>query len=524
MEKQILSGEEARRAVKVGIDKLADAVKSTLGPKGQNVILEKAAGRPLVTNDGVTIAKEIELADPFENAGAQLIKEAATQTNEAAGDGTTTATLLTQVMVTEGLRQLAVGASPVFLRQGMGAATQAALAELKLQAQEVSGQAEIAQVGTISSGLPEVGKLIAEAIEKVGPDGIIMVEESKSVDTYCQVVEGMEFDLGYISHYMVTDNQKMQALIDDAYILFTDQKLTRFDEVQPILEACAQAGKYLVMIAEDFAGEALNTLIYNRVQSNLAIMCIRAPGYGDGRVEMLKDMAALTGGAFFSDETGLGVKDAQPEMLGRARQVKVTRDTTTIVDGAGDPQTVEARISLIRNRLKHTDYDFDQERLKERLAKMVSGIAMIKVGAATETELQEKKLRIEDAIHATQAAVEEGIVPGGGTVFIDLIPVVEEQVAGMTGDERLGGEIVARALTAPLCQIAENAGLEGSVVLEKVRAAREKGYGFDAAQGEFCDMVTAGIIDPAKVSRSALETASSVAAMILTTEALTAEK
>ena len=524
MSKLILRGDEARKALQAGVDQLADTVKVTLGPKGRNVVLDKKFGAPLITNDGVTIAKEVELPDPFENMGAQLVKEVSTKTNDVAGDGTTTATLLAQAMIHEGLKNLAAGANPVIVRKGMAKAVEAAVAEVKKQAKKVDGSNDIARVGAVSSGDDEIGKLIADAMEKVSSDGVITIEESKTAETYSEVVEGMQFDRGYITPYMVTDTEKMEAVIDDAYILITDKKISVISDILPILEQLVQSGKKLVIVAEDVEGEALNTLIVNRLRGTLNVVCVKAPGFGDRRKEMLQDIAVLTGGTVVSEEVGLELKAATVDMLGRARQVKVTKETTTIVDGAGDSSAIKERVGQLRNQLSLTTSDYDKEKLQERLAKLAGGVAVIKVGAATETEMKEKKLRIEDALNATRAAVEEGVVAGGGTIFVNIIPAVEALVSAVEGDERTGVRIIAKALEAPIRQISANAGLDGSVILEKVRASGKNGFGFDAYKEEYCDMVACGIIDPAKVTRSALENAASVSAMVLTTESLVADK
>ena len=524
MSKLILRGEEARKALQTGVDTLADTVKVTLGPKGRNVVLDKKFGAPLITNDGVTIAKEIELDDPFENMGAQLVKEVSTKTNDVAGDGTTTATLLAQAMITEGLKNLAAGANPIVVRKGMSKAVDVAVAEVKKQAKTVDGSKDIARVGAVSSGDDAIGQLIADAMEKVSADGVITIEESKTAETYSEVVEGMQFDRGYITPYMVTDTEKMEAVIDDAYILITDKKISVISDLLPLLEQLVQAGKKLVIVAEDVEGEALNTLIVNRLRGTLNVVCVKAPGFGDRRKEMLQDIATLTGGTVISEEVGLELKTATVNMLGRARQVKVTKETTTIVDGAGDTQAIKDRVSQIRAQMANTTSEYDKEKLQERLAKLAGGVAVIKVGAATETEMKEKKLRIEDALNATRAAVEEGVVAGGGTIFVNVIPAVEALLDTVEGDEKTGVKIIAKALEAPIRQIAANAGLDGSVILEKVRSSGVNGYGFDAYKEEYCDMVACGIIDPAKVTRSALQNAASVSAMVLTTESLVADK
>ena len=524
MAKQLIYGEDARKALQRGIDQLADTVKVTIGPKGRNVVLDKKYGGPLITNDGVTIAKEIELDDAFENMGAQLVKEVATKTNDIAGDGTTTATVLAQAFVREGLKNVAAGANPMVMRRGIAKAVKAAVAAIAENSKKVDGTNDIARVGAISSSSDEIGTLIAEAMEKVSTDGVITVEESKTAETYSEVVEGMQFDRGYITPYMVTDTEKMEAVIDDAYILITDKKISVISDILPILEQLVQSGKKLVIIAEDVEGEALNTLIVNRLRGTLNVVCVKAPGFGDRRKEMLQDIAILTGGTVISEEVGLELKTATVDMLGRARQVKVTKENTTIVDGAGDAQAIKDRVGQIRNQIAVTTSDYDKEKLQERLAKMAGGVAVIKVGAATETEMKEKKLRIEDALNATRAAVEEGVVAGGGTIFVNVIPAVEALLDSVDGDEKTGVRIIAKALEAPIRQIAANAGLDGSVILEKVRNSGKLGYGFDAYKEEYCDMVAAGIIDPAKVTRSALENAASVSAMVLTTESLVADK
>ncbi len=524
MSKIIKRGDEARKALESGVNQLADTVKVTLGPKGRNVVLDKKFGSPLITNDGVSIAKEIELADPFENMGAQLVREVSTKTNDVAGDGTTTATLLAQAMVREGLKNLAAGANPIVMKKGMAKAVDAAVASIHAQSQKVNGSDDIARVGTVSSGDAFIGKLIAEAMEKVSADGVITIEESKTAETYSEVVEGMMFDRGYITPYMVTDTEKMEAVIDDAYILITDKKISVISEILPLLEQLVQAGKKLFIIAEDVEGEALSTLIVNRLRGTLNVVCVKAPGFGDRRKEMLQDIAILTGGQVISEELGLTLKDATVDMLGRARQVKVTKENTIIVDGAGDKQAIADRVAQIRSQIGMTTSDYDKEKLQERLAKMAGGVAVIKVGAATETEMKEKKLRIEDALNATKAAVEEGIVAGGGTIYVNTIPAVTALLDQVEGDEKTGVQIVAKALEEPIRQIAANAGLDGSVILEKVRSSGKNGYGFDAYKEEYCDMIASGIVDPAKVTRSALENAASVSGMVLTTESLVADK
>ena len=524
MSKIIKRGDEARKALESGVNQLADTVKVTLGPKGRNVVLDKKFGSPLITNDGVSIAKEIELDDPFENMGAQLVREVSTKTNDVAGDGTTTATLLAQAMVREGLKNLAAGANPIVMKKGMAKAVDAAVASIHAQSQKVNGSDDIARVGTVSSGDAFIGKLIAEAMEKVSADGVITIEESKTAETYSEVVEGMMFDRGYITPYMVTDTEKMEAVIDDAYILITDKKISVISEILPLLEQLVQAGKKLFIIAEDVEGEALSTLIVNRLRGILNVVCVKAPGFGDRRKEMLQDIAILTGGQVISEELGLTLKDATVDMLGRARQVKVTKENTIIVDGAGDKQAIADRVAQIRSQIGMTTSDYDKEKLQERLAKMAGGVAVIKVGAATETEMKEKKLRIEDALNATKAAVEEGIVAGGGTIYVNTIPAVTALLDQVEGDEKTGVQIVAKALEEPIRQIAANAGLDGSVILEKVRSSGKNGYGFDAYKEEYCDMIASGIVDPAKVTRSALENAASVSGMVLTTESLVADK
>ena len=524
MSKIIKRGDEARKALESGVNQLADTVKVTLGPKGRNVVLDKKFGSPLITNDGVSIAKEIELDDPFENMGAQLVREVSTKTNDVAGDGTTTATLLAQAMVREGLKNLAAGANPIVMKKGMAKAVDAAVASIHAQSQKVNGSDDIARVGTVSSGDAFIGKLIAEAMEKVSADGVITIEESKTAETYSEVVEGMMFDRGYITPYMVTDTEKMEAVIDDAYILITDKKISVISEILPLLEQLVQAGKKLFIIAEDVEGEALSTLIVNRLRGTLNVVCVKAPGFGDRRKEMLQDIAILTGGQVISEELGLTLKDATVDMLGRARQVKVTKENTIIVDGAGDKQASADRVAQIRSQIGMTTSDYDKEKLQERLAKMAGGVAVIKVGAATETEMKEKKLRIEDALNATKAAVEEGIVAGGGTIYVNTIPAVTALLDQVEGDEKTGVQIVAKALEEPIRQIAANAGLDGSVILEKVRSSGKNGYGFDAYKEEYCDMIASGIVDPAKVTRSALENAASVSGMVLTTESLVADK
>ena len=524
MSKLIKSGEEARKALEAGVNILADTVKVTLGPKGRNVVLDKKFGAPLITNDGVTIAKDIELEDAFENMGAQLVREVSTKTNDVAGDGTTTATLLAQAMVREGLKNLAAGANPVVMKKGMAKAVETAVSAIKANSQKVNGTDDIARVGTVSSGDEFIGKLIAEAMEKVSADGVITIEESKTAETYSEVVEGMMFDRGYITPYMVTDTEKMEAVIDDAYLLITDKKISVISDILPILEQLVQSGKKLVIIAEDVEGEALSTLIVNRLRGTLNVVCVKAPGFGDRRKEMLQDIAILTGGQVISEELGLTLKDTTVDMLGRARQIKVTKENTIIVDGMGDQQAIKDRVSQIRAQISVTTSEYDKEKLQERLAKLAGGVAVIKVGAATETEMKEKKLRIEDALNATKAAVEEGIVAGGGTIFVNVIPAVTALLKSTEGDEKVGVQMVAKALEEPIRQIAANAGIDGSVVLEKVRSSRKTGYGFDAYKEVYCDMIASGIVDPAKVTRSALENAASVSGMVLTTESLVADK
>ena len=524
MAKIICYGEEARKALEKGVDQLADTVKITLGPKGRNVVLDKKFGAPLITNDGVTIAKEIELEDPFENMGAQLVKEVSTKTNDVAGDGTTTATLLAQAIVKEGLKNLAAGANPMVMKKGIAKATAAAIEAMKVNSQKVNGSADIARVGAVSSGDEAIGQLIAEAMEKVGHDGVITIEESKTAETYSEVVEGMQFDRGYVTPYMVTDTEKMEANLDDALILITDKKISNIQELLPLLEQVVKTGKKLLIIAEDVEGEALSTLIVNRLRGTLNVVCVKAPGFGDRRKEMLQDIAILTGGTVISSDVGLELKEATLDQLGQARQVKVTKENTTIVNGAGSSEEIKARIGQIKSQIEVTTSDYDKEKLQERLAKLAGGVAVIKVGAATEVEMKEKKLRIEDALNATRAAVEEGIVAGGGTAYLNAIPAVEKLYAETEGDEKTGLQIVARALTAPVKQIAANAGIDGSVVLEKIRESGKVGYGFDAYNEVYCDMIPTGIVDPTKVTRSALENAASIASTLLTTESLVADK
>ena len=524
MAKDIIYGEEARKALQSGIDKLADTVKITLGPKGRNVVLDKKFGAPLITNDGVTIAKEIELEDAFENMGAQLIKEVSTKTNDIAGDGTTTATLLAQEFVREGMKNIAAGANPMVVRKGISKAVDVVVKELSKNSKAVSGSEDIARVATVSSGNEEIGALIADAMDKVSADGVITIEESKTAETYSDVVDGMQFDRGYITPYMVTDTDKMEAVIDDAFILITDKKISVIQEILPLLEQIVQSGKKLVIIAEDIEGEALSTLIVNRLRGTFVVVAVKAPGFGDRRKEMLKDIAILTGGDVISEELGFDLKDASLENLGRARQVKVTKDNTVIVDGAGNSEDNKARVGQIKAQIEETTSDFDREKLQERLAKLAGGVAVIKVGASTEIEMKEKKLRIEDALAATKAAVEEGIVAGGGTALLNAIPAVKELVETLDGDEATGAKIILKGLEAPVRQIAKNAGLEGSVIVDTITKSGKIGYGFDAYNEEYKDMLPAGIVDPTKVTRSAVENAASVAAMVLTTESLVADK
>jgi len=523
MAKQIIYAEEARRALEKGVNILADTVKITLGPKGRNVVLDKKFGAPLITNDGVTIAKEIELEDAFENMGAQLVKEVATKTNDVAGDGTTTATLLAQAFVREGLKNLAAGANPMILRKGISKAVEAAVENIKKNSQKVKGKEDIARVAAISAADEVVGNLIADAMEKVGNDGVITVEESKTAETYSDVVEGMQFDRGYISPYMVTDTDKMEAVIDDAYILITDKKIANVQDILPVLEQIVQQGKKLVIVAEDIEGEALTTLVLNKLRGTFVCVGVKAPGFGDRRKAMLEDIAILTGGQVISDEVGLDLKEATLEQLGRAKQVKVQKETTIIVDGQGDVDAIKNRVSQIKAQIEETTSEFDKEKLQERLAKLSGGVAVIKVGAATETEMKEMKLRIEDALAATRAAVEEGIVAGGGTAYINSIDAVKALLDTTTGDEKTGVALVVKALEEPVRQIAHNAGLDGAVIVEKIKTSGKIGYGFNALTEEYMDMIENGIVDPAKVTRSALQNASSVAAMVLTTESLVAD-
>ena len=525
MAKQIKQGEDARKALCAGIDALADTVKITLGPKGRNVVLSKKFGAPVITNDGVTIAKEIELKDEFENMGAQLVREVATKTNDAAGDGTTTATVLAQAMVNEGMKNVTAGANPMDIRRGMSKAVNTAVEAIKAHSQKVKDSNDIARVGTISAGDPEIGRLIAEAMEKVTSDGVITIEENKTTaETYNEIVEGMQFDRGYLTPYMVTDTEKMEAVLDDAVVLITDKKISVIQDLLPLLEQVVQNGMKLLIVAEDIEGEALSTLIVNRLRGTFTVVAVKAPGFGDRRTEMLQDIATLTGGQVVSSDLGYELKDATLQMLGRARQVKVTKETTTIVGGYGDKDAIGARVAQIRSQIEAATSDFDREKLQERLAKLAGGVAVIKVGAATEVEMKDKKLRIEDALNATKAAVQEGVVAGGGTAPINAIPAVSALCDTLEGDERTGARIVLKALEAPLRQIAQNAGLEGSVIIDKIISAGKPNYGFDAQKEVFVeDMIAAGIVDPTKVTRSALENAASVAEMVLTTESLVAD-
>ena len=524
MAKDIIFGEDARKALQSGIDKLANTVKITLGPKGRNVVLDKKYGAPLITNDGVTIAKEIELDDPFENMGAQLVKEVATKTNDAAGDGTTTATLLAQALVREGMKNIAAGANPMVLKKGMDQAVDTAVETIVANSKKIEGSDEIARVGAVSAADENIGKLIAEAMEKVTADGVITLEESKTAETYSEVVEGMQFDRGYSAPYMVTDTDKMEAVLDDAYILITDKKISNIQEILPLLEQIVKAGKKLLIIAEDVEGEALSTLIVNKLRGTFTCVAVKAPGFGDRRKEMLQDIAILTGGQVISSELGLELSETTMEQLGRARQVVVQKENTIIVDGAGNSDDIKARVGQIKSQIENTTSDFDREKLQERLAKLSGGVAVIKVGAATEVEMKEKKLRIEDALAATKAAVEEGIVAGGGTALINAMPAVKKLVDKLSGDEKTGAQIVYKALEEPVRQIAVNAGLEGSVIIDKIIRSRKVGYGFNAYTSEYVDMIPAGIVDPTKVTRSALQNAASVASMVLTTESLVADK
>ena len=523
MAKKIIYGIDARNALLRGVDQLADTVKITLGPKGRNVVLDKKYGAPLITNDGVTIAKEIELEDAAENMGAQLVREVATKTNDAAGDGTTTATLLAQALIRDGMKNVTAGANPMVLRRGIQKAVDAAVEALRANSKKVNGTEDIARVGTVSAGDEAIGRQIADAMEKVTADGVITIEESKSAETYCEVVEGMQFDRGYLSPYMATDNEKMKAVLDDALILITDKKISNIQDILPLLEKIVQAGKKLLIIAEDVEGEALTTLVLNKLRGVFTCVAVKAPGFGDRRKEMLRDIAILTGGTVITEELGLELKDTTPAMLGQARQIKVNKDNTTIVDGAGDPQAIKDRVAQIRAALENTTSEFDREKLSERLAKLAGGVAVIKVGAATEVEMKEKKLRIEDALNATKAAVEEGIVAGGGTALLNVIPAVEALLPTVEGDEKTGVQLVIRALEAPMRQIAENAGLDGSVIVDHIKTSGKVGFGFDAAKEVYCDMVEVGIVDPTKVTRSALQNAASIAATVLTTEAVVSD-
>ena len=520
MAKQIIYGEEARKSLQAGIDKLADTVKITLGPKGRNVVLDKKFGAPLITNDGVTIAKEIDLEDPFENMGAQLVKEVSTKTNDAAGDGTTTATLLAQALIREGMKNVAAGANPMIVKRGIEKAVDTTVAKIRENSKKVENSNDIARVATVSSGSEVVGSLISEAMAKVTSDGVITIEESKTAETYSEVVEGMQFDRGYISPYMATDSDKMIAELDNAYILITDKKISVIQDLLPLLEQIVKTGSKLLIIAEDIEGEALTTLILNKLRGTFNCVAVKAPGFGDRRKEMLKDIAVLTGGQVITSDLGLELADTTLEMLGRAKQVTVTKETTTIVDGAGAKEDIQDRVNQIKTAIEDTTSEFDKEKLQERLAKLSGGVAVIKVGAATEIEMKEKKLRIEDALAATKAAVEEGIVAGGGTALINAMGAVEELIATLEGDEKTGAKIVLRALEEPVRQIAKNAGLEGSVIIDNIRRNGKDGYGFDAYKEEYVDMISAGIVDPAKVTRSAIQNAASVAAMVLTTESL----
>ena len=523
MAKDIIYGEAARKALSAGIDKLADTVKITLGPKGRNVVLDKKFGAPLITNDGVTIAKEIELEDAFENMGAQLVKEVATKTNDAAGDGTTTATLLAQAIIREGMKNIAAGANPMVVKKGIAKAVEVAVKSIVDNSKKIHGSEDIARVATISSADETVGKLIADAMEKVTADGVITIEESKTAETYSEVVEGMQFDRGYISPYMVTDTEKMEAVIDDAYLLITDKKISSIQEILPLLEQIVQSGKKLVIIAEDIEGEALTTLILNKLRGTFVCVGVKAPEFGDRRKDMLRDIAILTGGEVITEELGLDLKETKVEQLGKARQVVIQKENTIIVDGVGTSEAIKERISQIKSQIEVTTSDFDKEKLQERLAKLSGGVAVIKVGAATEVEMKEKKLRIEDALAATKAAVEEGIVAGGGTALINAMPEIEKLIDELEGDEKTGAKIVLRALEEPVRQIATNAGLEGSVIIEQIKRSRKVGYGFDAYKEEYVDMISSGIVDPTKVTRSALQNAASVSAMVLTTESLVAD-
>ena len=524
MAKMIEFGEDARKKLQSGIDQLADTVKVTLGPKGRNVVLAKKYGSPLITNDGVTIAKEVELEDPFENMGAQLVREVATKTNDVAGDGTTTATLLAQAIIREGLKNVSAGANPMVMRKGMQKAVDAAIEAIKANSQAVNGSADIARVGTVSSGDEEIGKLIAEAMEKVTAAGVITIEESKTAETGLDVVEGMQFDRGYISPYMVTDTDKMEAVVDDPYLLITDKKISSIQDILPVLEQIVKAGQKLVIIAEDVEGDALSTLLVNRLRGSFNCICVKAPGFGDRRKEMLRDIAILTGGTYFANELNMNLQEAQLSDLGRARQIKVNKDTTVIVDGCGNSEEIQNRIHEIKAAIGVTTSEYDREKLQERLAKLSGGVAVIRVGAQTETAMKEQKLRVEDALNATRAAVEEGIVAGGGTAFVNAIPAVEKLVAKLSGDEKTGASIIVKALQAPVRQIAENAGVDGSVVFEKIKNSRKVGFGYNAYSATYCDMIPAGIVDPTKVTRTALENAASIGACVLTTESIVADK
>ena len=524
MAKQIVYGEDARKALLSGIDQLANTVKVTMGPKGRNVVLGKKYGAPLITNDGVTIAKDIELEDAFENMGAQLVREVATKTNDVAGDGTTTATLLAQAITHEGLKNVSAGANPMVMRKGMEKAVATAVEAIKANSEAVKGSDDIARVGAVSSGDESIGKLIAEAMEKVSASGVITIEESKTAETGLEVVEGMQFDRGYISPYMVTDTEKMEAVVDDPFILITDKKISSIQEILPILEQIVKSGQKLFIIAEDVEGDALSTLLVNRLRGSFNCVCVKAPGFGDRRKEMLKDIAILTGGTYVSSELNMNLPDVQISDLGRARQIKVTKDNTVIVDGCGDANEIKARVAEIKNTIAVTTSDYDKEKLQERLAKLSGGVAVIRVGAQTEVAMKEKKLRVEDALNATRAAVEEGIVAGGGTAYVNAIPAVEKLIAKLSGDEKTGAQIIAKALQAPIRQIAENAGVDGSIVFDKIRSSRKIGYGYNAYTETYCDMIPSGIVDPTKVTRTALENAASITACVLTTESLVADK
>ena len=524
MAKQIIYGEDARKALQSGIDQLANTVKVTLGPKGRNVVLGKKFGAPLITNDGVTIAKDVELEDAFENMGAQLVREVATKTNDVAGDGTTTATLLAQAIIHEGLKNVSAGANPMVMRKGMEKAVATAVEAIKANSEAVKGSDDIARVGAVSSGDESIGKLIAEAMEKVSASGVITIEESKTAETGLEVVEGMQFDRGYISPYMVTDTEKMEAVVDDPFILITDKKISSIQEILPILEQIVKGGQKLFIIAEDVEGDALSTLLVNRLRGSFNCVCVKAPGFGDRRKEMLKDIAILTGGTYVSSELNMNLPDVQISDLGRARQIKVTKDNTVIVDGCGDANEIKARVAEIKNTIAVTTSDYDKEKLQERLAKLSGGVAVIRVGAQTEVAMKEKKLRVEDALNATRAAVEEGIVAGGGTAYVNAIPAVEKLIAKLSGDEKTGAQIIAKALQAPIRQIAENAGVDGSIVFDKIRSSRKIGYGYNAYTETYCDMIPSGIVDPTKVTRTALENAASITACVLTTESLVADK